>query len=102
MQPNNPPADEQGPTETTLSSHDLAVPLSGGSGPGTGEEEDLRYYLLLSAGDIGRPETEQRLDRLHHLREGGRNAAVVFLLSSDSNGGTGGTGMLSYQQLQME
>ncbi|KAK1600098.1 uncharacterized protein LY79DRAFT_6312 [Colletotrichum navitas] len=59
--------------ESRLSTHDIALPL-----PQQQQGRFLRL-VLLSPKDVGAAATEERLERLFNL-DGGRDAAVVFLL----------------------
>ncbi|KAK2060528.1 hypothetical protein LY76DRAFT_509826 [Colletotrichum caudatum] len=64
-------------TESNLSTHDIAIPLP----------QQGRFFrlVLLSPKDVGTAATEERLERLFNL-DGGRDAAVVFLLDQQEQG----------------
>lgn len=61
--------------EYSLGTHDVAIPISK-----TREGDDGVFrFVLLSAIDVGSPNTWHRMERLYHL-EGGCYCAVVLLL----------------------
>ncbi|KAK1994179.1 hypothetical protein LX36DRAFT_584852 [Colletotrichum falcatum] len=68
--------------EGRLSTHDIALPL-----PQQQQQQQGRFLrlVLLSPKDVGAAATEERLERLFNF-DGGRGAAVVFLLDQQGRG----------------
>ncbi|GKT41866.1 uncharacterized protein ColSpa_02047 [Colletotrichum spaethianum] len=76
--------------ESRLNTHDIALPLP---------QQQGRFFrlVLLSPKDVGTAVTEQRLERLFNLN-GGRDAAVIFLLGPQ---GQEGNPMVVFMNLQI-
>ncbi|KAK2007187.1 hypothetical protein LZ32DRAFT_610530 [Colletotrichum eremochloae] len=66
--------------ESRLSTHDIALPL-----PQQQQQGRFLRLVLLSPKDVGAAATEERLERLFNL-DGGRDAAVIFLLDQEGRG----------------
>lgn len=81
--------------EKKLETHDIAMPM-----PGVGTIDGggiFLRFILLSALDVKRPDTMQRIERLFYL-EGGRRCALAFLLST--NGDEDGLSALGRLQVE--
>ena len=79
--------------ETNLETHDMALCLPSGS-PGSNHFFRL---ILLCPDDMTRAETPRHIEQLHRL-EGGKNAAIIFLVDEDVTKGA----TLAFTKLQME
>ncbi|OLN82018.1 hypothetical protein CCHL11_08649 [Colletotrichum chlorophyti] len=77
-------------TESRLNTHDIALPLP--------QQGRVLRLVLLSPRDGRHSGTEQRLDRLYHLN-GGRDAAIIFLLDRH---GQEGDPVAAFTKLQIE
>jgi len=75
-------SDLQNGTESPMKTHDIEFQVANADGT----TRKFRMVLLSSRDSTG-SETEQRLERLYHFN-GGRDAAVVFLLASESAAGS--------------
>jgi hypothetical protein len=78
--------------ECKLGTHDVVIPTSK-TPDGC---EILFRFVLLSALDMEKEDTWQRMERLYHL-DGGSNCAVVFLLQTECVGNA----MASYMAFEM-
>ena len=79
--------------ETNLETHDVALCLPSSS-PGSNHFFRL---ILLCPDDMTRAETPRRIEQFHRF-EGGKNAAIVFLVDEDVTKGA----TLAFTKLQME
>ncbi|KAI0383919.1 hypothetical protein F5Y04DRAFT_23853 [Hypomontagnella monticulosa] len=78
--------------ETKLSTHDVALPLSG---PRTKPQRVLRA-ILLSPSDVGTDDCRSRIQRLSHLN-GGQDVVIVFLLKQGQDQGSSTAALMALQ-----
>ncbi|KAB5580425.1 hypothetical protein GE09DRAFT_436503 [Coniochaeta sp. 2T2.1] len=86
--------------ETKLDTHDIAMPMPKDDikvGVAGSKDSSIRF-ILLSAVDIDKPVTLQRLERLFYL-DGGCRCAIVFLLSTNDGADDGPS---AFGKLQIE
>ena len=75
-----------------MDTHDVCMPLVTPQG-----EPGAYRFILISPADLALPATEERLQRLLFL-DGGKNAAIIFLLCDDGPGDS----MQAFMELQIK